>query len=208
MVKDIQLSNKTLPTWQYEDICIKKGYCRIAGIDEAGRGPLAGPVVAAAVILNKEAEISGIKDSKKISAKKRKLLYDEIINSAISVGIGIIDVNIIDSINIKNATHLAMIKAVENMKLEPDFLLIDAEKLDKIDIPQYSIIKGDNLSISIAAASIIAKVERDEILNSFETLYPGYGFAQHKGYGTKAHYENIKKYGLLPIHRKTFTRNI
>lgn len=208
MVKDIQLSNKTLPTWQYEDIYIKKGYRRIAGIDEAGRGPLAGPVVAAAVILNKEAEISGIKDSKKISAKKRKLLYDEIINSAISVGIGIIDVNIIDSINIKNATHLAMIKAVENMKLEPDFLLIDAEKLDKIDIPQYSIIKGDNLSISIAAASIIAKVERDEILNSFETLYPGYGFAQHKGYGTKAHYENIKKYGLLPIHRKTFTRNI
>lgn len=194
--------------WQYEDLYIEKGYTRIAGIDEAGRGPLAGPVIAAAVILDRKKVIFGIKDSKKLSEKKREYLYTEIINNALSVGVGIVDESTIDSINIRNATHLAMKKAIESLSLKPDYLLIDAETLSGVDIPQSSIIKGDSLSISIAAASIIAKVERDKLISSYENIYPGYGFAKHKGYGTKQHFESIRKYGLLPIHRKSFTKNI
>ncbi len=196
------------PSWEYEELFFKKGYTKIAGIDEAGRGPLAGPVVAAAVILDKNKVISGIRDSKKLSEKKRESIYKEIIKNSLSVGVGIVDESIIDTINIKNATHLAMKKAVEELSIRPDFLLIDAESLYNISIPQSSIIKGDTLSISIAAASIIAKVERDRIISSYDKIYPGYGFAKHKGYGTKQHFENIRKYGLLPIHRKTFTKNI
>lgn len=193
--------------WKYEYSCYEKGYIRVAGIDEAGRGPLAGPVVAAAVILDINNVIPGINDSKKLSEKKREYLHQQIMAKAVAVGIGIVDELVIDTINIRNATHLAMKRAIENLSLKPDFLLIDAETLYDIDIDQMSIIKGDSLSISIAAASIIAKVERDRIVKSYEDIYPGYGFAKHKGYGTKQHIDSIKKFGLLPVHRKTFTKN-
>lgn len=206
-------SNKTKkaysePTWEYEDLLLQRGYKIIAGIDEVGRGPLAGPVVAAAVVLDRKDEISGIRDSKKLSEKKRDFFYNEIINSALSIGIGIVDEMIIDSINIRNATHLAMKKAFENLSLKPDFLLIDAETLIDIEIPQKAIIKGDSLCFSIAAASIVAKVKRDNIISKYDDIYPGYGFSKHKGYGTKQHFESIRKYGILPIHRKTFLKNI
>lgn len=196
------------PSWDYEELYYKKGYINVAGIDEAGRGPLAGPVVAAAVILDRKKDVSGINDSKKLSEKKRNLLYSVITKEALAIGIGVVDEATIDLINIKNATHLAMKKAIENLKLEPDFLLIDAESLKDIKIPQLAIIKGDCRCFSIAAASIIAKVERDRIIVSYESIYPGYGFARHKGYGTKEHFECIRKYGLLPIHRRTFTKNV
>lgn len=192
----------------YESQCFNAGYKYVAGIDEAGRGPLAGPVVAAAVILDPSIKMPGIKDSKKLSENKRQYLYEEICSKAISIGIGIVDENIIDEINIKQATLLAMKNAVKDLKIKPDFLLIDAEKLEDMDIPQLSITKGDALCLSIAAASIIAKVKRDKILIEYDEKYPEYGFRKHKGYGTKLHIECIRKFGLLPIHRKSFTKNI
>lgn len=196
------------PTWKYEDLLLQKGFKRIAGIDEVGRGPLAGPVVAAAVILDRKKEIPGIKDSKKLSEKKRAYFYNEIMNSALAIGVGIVDELTIDSINIRNATHLAMKKAIADLPLRPDFLLIDAETLTSLDIPQKPIIKGDSLCFSIAAASIIAKVKRDSLVSAYDSIYPGYGFSKHKGYGTKQHFECIRKYGILPIHRRTFLKNI
>lgn len=192
----------------FETKCIDEGYKHIAGIDEAGRGPLAGPVVAAAVILDPNVVIPGINDSKKLSEAKREFLYDEIYNKAISVGIGIVDEKTIDEINIKQATYMAMEIAINNLKVKPDCLLIDAEKLINVPIHQISIIKGDSLSISIAAASIIAKVTRDRILDEYDKKYPEYGFGKHKGYGTKQHIESIRNFGLLPIHRRSFTKNI
>lgn len=188
----------------YEFAAIKKGFEYIAGIDEAGRGPLAGPVVAAAVMLSKDTFISGLDDSKKLSEKKRELLYDEIIEKALAYGIGIVDEKYIDEVNILNATKKAMCKAVSSLKLKPDILLVDAVTLDDIDIKQLSIIKGDKKSVSIAAASIIAKVTRDRIITEMDLLYPQYGFKKHKGYGTKEHIEAIKKYGFCPIHRMSF----
>ena len=196
------------PTWKYEDLLLQKGFKRIAGIDEVGRGPLAGPVVAAAVILDRKNEIPGIRDSKKLSEKKRAYFYNEIMNSALAIGVGIVDELTIDSINIRNATHLAMKKAIADLPLRPDFLLIDAETLTSLDIPQKPIIKGDSLCFSIAAASIIAKVKRDSLVSAYDSIYPGYGFSKHKGYGTKQHFECIRKYGILPIHRRTFLKNI
>ncbi len=196
------------PTWKYEDLLLQKGFKRIAGIDEVGRGPLAGPVVAAAVILDRKNEIPGIRDSKKLSEKKRVYFYNEIMNSALAIGVGIVDELTIDSINIRNATHLAMKKAIADLPLRPDFLLIDAETLTSLDIPQKPIIKGDSLCFSIAAASIIAKVKRDSLVSAYDSIYPGYGFSKHKGYGTKQHFECIRKYGILPIHRRTFLKNI
>jgi len=193
---------------QFETKCISDGFKFIAGIDEAGRGPLAGPVVAAAVILDPKIVIPGINDSKKLSEAKREYLYDEINNKAISVGIGIVDEKTIDEINIKQATYMAMEMAISNLKVKPDFLLIDAEKLINVPIHQISIIKGDSLSVSIAAASIIAKVTRDRILDEYDKKYPEYGFGKHKGYGTKQHIESIRNFGLLPIHRRSFTKNI
>lgn len=193
--------------WEYECRSYNKGYGKIAGIDEAGRGPLAGPVVAAAVILDKSIVIPGINDSKKLSEAKREYLYDEIRAKAVSVGIGIIDEKTIDEINILQATLMAMKIAVESLTVEPDYLLIDAVRIDKLKIPQFPIIKGDSLSISIAAASIIAKVERDRILMGYDKKYPEYGFGKHKGYGTKQHMDCIRKFGLLPIHRRSFTKN-
>jgi ribonuclease HII len=191
----------------YEAQCYEKGYKLIAGVDEVGRGPLAGPVVAAAVILGEEVLIPGVNDSKKLSEKKREYLYEEIKSKALCWSIGIVDEKIIDDINILNAACLAMKKALEGLAERPDYILLDAVTLKDVDIPQKGIIKGDALSLSIAAASIIAKVERDRMVSEYDKMYPHFSFSRHKGYGTKEHIECIKKYGLLPIHRRSFTKN-
>lgn len=175
----------------------------IAGIDEVGRGPLVGPVVTAAVILPKDFYDERINDSKKLTEKKRELLYDVIMKNALSVGIGISSPEVIDEINILNATKKAMIEAINNLSIKPEHLLIDAVKLD-IDIPQTSIIKGDAKSQSIASASIIAKVTRDRMMVELDKKYPMYDFKHNKGYGTKKHIEALYKYGPLKEHRKSF----
>lgn len=189
---------------EIEDSLYQRGYKLVCGVDEAGRGPLCGPVVAAAVILNKDEMLEGVNDSKKLSEKKRENLYDIIIKKAIAVGVGISDVDIIEDINILNATKLAMKQAINNLKINPDFVLIDGNQMIDIDIDAQTVVSGDAKSESIAAASIIAKVTRDRLLKDYDKKYPEYGFAKHKGYGTKAHIEAIKKYGLTPIHRKSF----
>ena len=180
----------------------------IAGIDEAGRGPLAGPVVCACVImpLEKDKIIEGVNDSKKLSEKKREMLFEKILATAIAYSIIEIDVKTIDEINILNATKLGMKKALENIKIKPDIVLIDAVKIET-DIVQENIIKGDAKSYNIASASILAKVYRDKLMEKLSVEYPEYGFEKHKGYGTKLHIENLKKYGKTPIHRKTFIKN-
>lgn len=190
----------------YEKELYEKGIEYIAGIDEAGRGPLCGPVVSAAVILKKEDYIEGVNDSKKLSEKKREKLFDEINERAVAIGIGIVDERTIDEINILEATRLAMKKAVENLQVKPEHVLVDAEKKVPIEISYTPIIKGDALSVSIAAASIIAKVTRDRMLYEMDKKYPEYGLAKNKGYGTKAHVEAIKQYGLTEIHRKSFCK--
>ncbi len=187
-----------------EESLYDEGYEYICGVDEAGRGPLCGPVVAAAVILPKHGCIEGVNDSKKISEKKREKLYDDIMKEAIAVGIGISDVDVIEKVNILNATKIAMKKAIESLSIKPDYVLIDGNQKIDIDILQETVVSGDAKSESIASASIIAKVTRDRMLRKFDEMYPEYGFAKHKGYGTKAHIEAIKKYGLTPIHRKSF----
>ncbi len=187
----------------YENELYEKGINLIAGIDEVGRGPLVGPVVTACVILPKDFYDERINDSKKLSEKKRNLLYNVIMESAISVGIGMSSEKVIDEINILNATKKAMIEAINNSKVKPEYLLIDAVKLD-IDIPQTSIIKGDAKSQSIAAASIIAKVTRDRMMYELDKIHPEYDFANNKGYGTKKHIEALYKYGVIDEHRKTF----
>ena len=193
---------------KFEKEYFEKGYNLIAGIDEAGRGPLAGPVVAAAVILPKGCLIEGVNDSKKLSEKKREKLYDDIIENAIAWGVGIKDNNVIDEINILEATRLAMHEAIENLQVKPDFMFIDAEKkVDTDKIPYLPIIKGDALSISIAAASIIAKVTRDRMMREYDEIYPQYGFSGHKGYGTAKHIAAIKEYGPCILHRKSFIKN-
>lgn len=192
---------------QFEKSGYSNGKKFIAGIDEAGRGPLAGPVVAAAVILPKECFIEGLDDSKKLSAAKREQLYVEIINKAVAYKICEASHEEIEVMNILNATKKAMSDAIEGLSPTPDLLLIDAVKLDNINIHQLPIIQGDAKSASIAAASILAKVTRDRILSKYDTLYPQYGFEKHKGYGTKDHIEAIKAHGLSPIHRKSFCKN-
>lgn len=192
---------------RYEKDAYLKGFRYVAGIDEAGRGPLAGPVVAACVMLPEGCLIEGLNDSKKLSASKRKSLYDIILDKAVSIGIGIVDEKYIDNMNILNATKLAMKKAVGQVEPKPDLLLIDAVRLQDIDIFQVPIIKGDSLSVSIAAASIIAKVTRDRLIEEADSLYPAYGFKRHKGYGTSEHINAIRKYGICPIHRISFTKN-
>lgn len=182
-------------------------YEYICGIDEAGRGPLAGPVTAGAVILPKDAEILYLNDSKKLSPSKRDELYDEIKEKAIAVGVGIVSPERIDEINILQATYEAMQIAIKNLDRTPDILLNDAVTIPKVEIKQVPIIKGDAKSVSIAAASIIAKVTRDRIMSDYDKTYPEYGFAGHKGYGSAAHIEAIRKYGASPIHRKTFIKN-
>jgi ribonuclease HII len=189
---------------QYEEEARKKGFNRIAGVDEAGRGPLAGPVVAAGVILPETVDIDGIDDSKKLTDKKRRELFSQIYQFALSVGIGFVDHATIDEINILQATHLAMKRAISSLSPAPDYLLIDALTLSDQPIPQQGIIKGDTKSISIGAASILAKVARDLYMERMCPKYPKYNFSRHKGYGTKAHIEAIRTHGLSPIHRQSF----
>ncbi|CAH2212965.1 ribonuclease HII [Tepidibacter aestuarii] len=194
---------KEFERWSYEN-----GYTYIGGIDEAGRGPLAGPVVAAVVVFDKDVDIKYINDSKKLSEEKRNELFETIKNEALDYGIGIVDNGKIDEINILNATYLAMKKAINNLKNKPDCLLIDAVTIPNIDIAQKAIIKGDSKSISIAAASILAKVTRDKLMYEYDDKYSEYGFSKHKGYGTKEHYEAIKNQGITPIHRRSFLKSI
>ena len=180
-------------------------YCRyICGIDEAGRGPLAGPVVAGAVVLPKGCRILYINDSKKLSEKKREELFDVISREAVSVGIGIVSAQRIDEINILQATYEAMRQAIQKLSVQPDILLNDAVTIPGVEIAQVPIIKGDAKSVSIAAASIVAKVTRDRMMEEYDKVLPEYGFASNKGYGSAAHIEALKKYGPSPIHRKTF----
>lgn len=187
---------------KYED------YSSICGIDEVGRGPLAGPVVASAVILPKECDILYINDSKKLSEKKREELYDEIMEKAVAVGIGIVGPQVIDEINILQATYEAMRIAIKKLSVSPDILLNDAVTIPDITIQQVPIIKGDAKSISIAAASIVAKVTRDRLMVEYDKLIPEYSFAENKGYGTSVHIEALKKYGASPIHRQSFIKNL
>jgi ribonuclease HII len=189
--------------YHYEDALYDKGVKYIAGIDEAGRGPLAGPVVAAAVILKKGAKLKLVDDSKKLTEKQREKALEEIKAHALAIGIGIASVDEIDRINIYRAAREAMYSAIKQLKIKPEFLLIDAMPME-IDIPSESIIKGDQKSISIAAASIIAKTTRDQYMIEMDKIFPKYNFKQHKGYGTKEHIELIKKYGYTPIHRKSY----
>ncbi len=195
-----------------ENLCqYEKEYSQydfICGIDEVGRGPLAGPVVAGAVVLPKGSRILYINDSKKLSAKKREELFDIIKEEALDYGIGIVDNEEIDEYNILNATYMAMNKALNALKKKPDYLLLDAVTIPDLDIKQFPIIKGDAKSISIAGASILAKVTRDRLMYKYDEIYPQYGFKHHKGYGTKEHYEAIEKYGITPIHRKSFLKNV
>lgn len=189
----------------YEKEYMFKGCKYIAGIDEAGRGPLAGPVCVASVImpLDEDSIIEGINDSKKLSEKKRDLLYDKIMERAIAYHIELVDEETIDKINILNATKVGMMVCINELSIKPDVVLIDAVKIDS-DVETVSIIKGDQLSYSIACASILAKVTRDRLMLEIDKEYPEYGFAKHKGYGTKAHIEALKKYGKCPRHRNSF----
>ena len=188
---------------KYERALYEEGITLIAGTDEVGRGPIVGPVVAAAVILPKNYQLDGLTDSKKISEKKRKIYYDIILRDAISVGIGVVSEKIIDEINILEASRLAMMKAIENLSVKPEHILSDAMKLD-VGIPVTPIIKGDLLSISISAASVVAKVTRDEMMIELDKTYPMYEFSHHKGYPTKRHLELIHKYGILDNYRMSF----
>jgi len=188
----------------YETECRAMGYRLIAGVDEAGRGPLAGAVYAAAVIFDEGVYIDGVNDSKKLTAKKREALYDEIIAKARAYSICAIDEKIIDEINILEATYKAFQGAIDGLNPVPDYCLIDGNRSKGITVPHETIVKGDSLSFSIAAASILAKVARDRYIIEADKLYPQYGFALHKGYGTKAHLEAIAKFGPCPIHRLTF----
>lgn len=177
----------------------------ICGIDEAGRGPYAGPVVAAAVVLPKDCQILYLNDSKKLTEKRREKLFDEIMEKSVSVGVGIVGPDVIDEINILNADYQAMREAISKLSVVPDILLNDAVTIPDVDIHQVSIIHGDALSVSIAAASVIAKVTRDRIMVEYDKIYPEYGFAKHKGYGTAAHEAAIREHGLCAIHRRSFT---
>ena len=193
------------PTEEFERAARLCGYRRIAGIDEAGRGPLAGPVVAAAVVLPVRCRLSGIDDSKQLSEGERARLYAAILEHAVGMGIGSADVGEIDRFNILEATRLAMRRAIDQLAPPPDYLLIDAVTLPGIGIPERPIIKGDSLSRSIAAASIIAKVTRDRLMAEYHDMFPQYDFLSHKGYGTREHLQRLARHGPCSIHRRTFT---
>ena len=193
---------------EFETNLHKTGLTYISGIDEAGRGPLAGPVVVGVAIMKPDSFIEGVNDSKKISEKRREKLYEQITEEAIDWSVGIVDQTEIDKINILNATKKALHLAIENLKVKPERILVDAlEHIDTCGIPYTSIIKGDAKVYSISAASIIAKVTRDRIMREYDEIYPEYGFAGHKGYGTAAHIQAIKTYGPCPIHRQSFIKN-
>ncbi|TKS59697.1 MAG: ribonuclease HII [Nitrospira sp.] len=192
------------PTEEFEQEARRCGYRHIAGIDEAGRGPLAGPVVAAAVILPVRSRLAGVDDSKQLSDAEREQLYTAILEKAVGVGIGSADAGEIDSLNILEATRLAMCRAIENLAPSPDYLLIDAVTLPAVRLPVRPIIKGDALSMSIAAASIVAKVTRDHLMAAYHETFPQYNFLSHKGYGTAEHLQRLARYGPCAIHRRTF----
>ena len=193
--------------WNYEHAAFAEGYDLVCGVDEAGRGPLAGPVCAAAVILPKDLEIAGLNESKKLTDKRRRELYDVITEQAVAYGIAFADEKEIDEINILQATFLAMRRAVEQLKVPPELALVDGNREpDFGEIPVKTIVKGDSLSASIAAASILAKVTRDRFMEEQDAVYPQYGFAVHKGYGTKAHYAALREFDACPIHRRSFLK--
>ena len=187
---------------------LELGLVPVCGIDEAGWGPLAGPVCDAAVILPLDCHIDGLNDSKKLTEKKREALFPLIQEKALAWGIGWASAEEIDAINILQATFLAMKRAVEQLSVQPGWALVDGNRMPPLDIPGETVVKGDAQCASIAAASILAKVSRDRLLEEWDTLYPEYGFAKHKGYGTKAHYDAILRHGVLPIHRKSFLKNL
>jgi ribonuclease HII len=193
---------------EFERRCWMQGLVRIGGIDEAGRGPLAGPVVAACCVLDPMKRVLGVDDSKKLSPARREELYELLLSACLDYCIVEVDAEEIDRINILNATKKAMKLAVEGMKTRPDVLLIDAVDLKGTGIPVQPIIRGDSLSVSIAAASILAKVHRDRKMEEFDRVYPQYGFARHKGYGTPEHYAALREHGLSVLHRRTFTRDL
>lgn len=198
-----------MPDFEIEKSIIAKGYDCICGVDEAGRGPLAGPVCAAAVILPEDCVIEGLDDSKKLSEKKREALFDVVIEKAIDYSICYASVTEIDNFNILNATFFAMNRAINSLGVRPDFCLIDGNREPKgILFPCQTVVKGDSKSYSIAAASILAKVSRDRLMLQYDKEFPQYNFAKHKGYGTKEHYEAIRKYGVCNIHRLTFLKNV
>ena len=192
--------------WEIEHQCFESGCQIVCGVDEAGRGPLAGPVCAAAVILPPDLEIPGLNDSKKLADKKRRELFDVITTEAVAYGIALVGEKEIDEINILQATFRAMEQAVTRMGVHPDLALVDGNRAPRLPIPVKTVIKGDSLSANIAAASILAKVTRDRLMEQLDETYPEYGFATHKGYGTKRHYEALREYGPCEIHRKTFLK--
>lgn len=194
--------------YAYERSAAEAGHSFVCGIDEAGRGPLAGPVYAAAVILPMDCQIDGLNDSKKLSEKKREQLFDVIRERAVAYGIGFASAEEIDRINILQATFLAMKRACAALDPPADWALVDGNRMPPLPVPGETVVKGDAQCASIAAASILAKVSRDRVLRELDLQYPQYGFSKHKGYGTKAHYEAIKAYGILPEHRKTFLKNL
>lgn len=195
--------------WKFEHIAYDEGVSCVCGVDEAGRGPLAGPVCAAAVILPPDLEIEGLNDSKKLTDKRRRALYDVITEQALAYGIAFASEQEIDGINILQATFLAMRRAVEQLELQPALALVDGNREpDFGSIPVRTIVKGDSLSANIAAASILAKVTRDRFMEEQDAIYPQYGFALHKGYGTQAHYAALREYGPCPIHRRTFLKKL
>ncbi len=198
------MKNQTINLYEFEEKLYDEGFHCICGVDEAGRGPLAGPVVVASCILPPFLRIDGINDSKQLSAKKRQELYKLIIKNAVSYNIVFISEEDIDNLNIYQATKKGMLEAIKGLKVKPDYALIDAMPLGELDIPHNSIIHGDARCASVAAASILAKVTRDEYMEKMDIKYPNYGFKKHKGYGTKAHIEALEKYGPCPIHRKTY----
>ena len=198
-----------MPDFELEKSLIAQGKNYICGVDEAGRGPLAGPVCAAAVILPEDCVIEGLNDSKKLSEKKREALYDIIIEKAISYSIAFGTLEEIEEYNILEATYIAMNRAIDGLDIKPDHALIDGNRVPKgIKVPCDTVVKGDSKSFSIAAASILAKVTRDRLLLQYDELYPEYNFKKHKGYGTKEHYEAINKYGVCKIHRLSFLKNV
>lgn len=193
-------------TWEYEQQAAAGGFRTVCGVDEAGRGPLAGPVCAAAVILPQGIVIEGLNDSKKLTEKKREALYAVICENAVAWSAALVDEQVIDEINILQATYRAMRQAVEGLSVPADFVLVDGNRSEGLAVPHRCIVGGDGLAPSIAAASIIAKVTRDRLLRQYDQAYPQYGFAKHKGYGSRAHYQALMQYGPCPIHRRTFLR--